>query len=401
MPIGNIPVPPENIESEPTVQICINKGWANVLIGQIWGLRYPEAWGGTLEENRRARGEIKNLINMLMGDEECGSMSKCCVEVAITFRISVTTGMIEQSADNGATWQPAAGGINQYIVEPIPPVTNGTAGTKCDAATNLSGQVEQWITQVSGDFDTATSLLEFAEALILAIAGAVLTILSAGALSAVEALLLSALGAAIIAMWGAGKAVFDAYWTTENKDKILCAAYCNIGDDGSFTDAQFSAFWNDCNSQLPPSPAKMLFMGFLSSVGRQGVNAMAASGIAADADCADCICFPSCADDWEIRGDLVDYCTIVERGEDFITLNAHTPLSNGVYYADIRSPNLSTCCYFDHYEDISGSVAGIAATECGQDLAPVGGLWTGHCIWILQPQGSAAFTAKFFLTECP
>ena len=61
---------------------------------------------------------------------------------------------------------------------------------------------------------------------------------------------------------GAGKAVFDAYWVTDRRDEVFCAAYCHIGDDGSFSEAQFSAFWNEVNQKLPPSPAKMLFMDF-------------------------------------------------------------------------------------------------------------------------------------------
>lgn len=289
MPSGTIPPPIENIDSEPTVSICINKTWATRLIGQIWGLRYPEAWGGTLEENRHARAEIKNLINLLMGDEECGDMAKnCCVDIQITVRINPTTGMVEQSSDGGMTWQSQPGGLPSYIVEPVPPVTSGVSATKCDAATNVSGQVDAWITQVTNDFDTATSLLEFGTAVLEAILVAVITILSAGTLTAVEAVILPTIAAALYAAWGAGKTVFVDYWSTDNRNKVFCNAVCTIGEDGSFTDAQFSSFWGRCNNNLASSPAKMLFMGFLSSVGRQGLNSMAATGYSADSDCSSC-----------------------------------------------------------------------------------------------------------------
>lgn len=344
MPIGNVPVPPSHIDEEPTISVCINKSWASVLIGQIWDLRYPEAWGGTLDENRRARGEIKNLITMLMGEEGCGEMTNCCVDVAIRIRVNVTTGMIEQSSDNGASWQPQASGFRSIIVEPVPSVTSGVAATKCDAATNVAGQVDVWIDKASDGFDTAVTLIQFGELIILAIAGAVLTILSLGALTPVELAILAALSGAIYAAWGAGKAVFDAYWTTEVRTAILCAAYCHIGDDGSYTEVQFSAFWNEINSELPASPAKMLFVAFLSSVGKEGLNAMAASGISADADCEDCACGEGCAPS---VFDTVFLGTIIDTGEDYVTLESVlNPGQYGSYRAAIGSGDANTCCCF-------------------------------------------------------
>jgi hypothetical protein len=133
-------------------------------------------------------------------------------------------------------------------------------------------------------------LTEFATAVFSAILAALLLFITGGAIGPIEALIIPTIGAALAAAWGAGKAAFDAYWITENFNIVLCAAYCNIGDDGSFTDAQFTAFWNKCNTDLPASPAKMLFMGFMSSSGATGLNVMAATGFSADADCSDCTC---------------------------------------------------------------------------------------------------------------
>jgi len=292
MPIGNIPPPIENIDSEPTIALCINKTWAARLIGQIWGLRYPEAWGGTLEENRHARAEIKNLINMLMSTEECGDVAKdCCVDVYIIQRISPITGLLQISIDNGTTWQPAPGSFPTMIVQPIPPVTSGVSATKCDAASNAMQHINDWITQVSNDFDTAVTLVEFATLVVGAIINAVLIILSEGALTAAEVQIIGAISGAMAAVWAGGKALFTGYWSSDTKDKVLCALFCTIGEDGSFTDGQFSDYWNRCSADLPAGLAKSLFLGFMSSIGSQGLNAMAASGASADADCSGC---PSC-----------------------------------------------------------------------------------------------------------
>jgi len=294
----NFPIPAVINPPKTCLQIEIpdHPDWKAVISGLLFELTYWFNWERTGDTSGAQCAAVwKQVYNSI----DWSDMSCCCEEKAKIFRINPSTGNVEQSTDGGVTWDPAAGGIQSVIVQPVPPVTSGVAGTKCDAATNVAGQVDVWIDQVSNDFTTAVSLLEFAIAVLGAILAAVLVVLSAGALTALEALVLPTLGAALAAAWGAGKAVFDAYWTTDIKDKILCAAYCNIGDDGSFTDAQFTAFWNKVNGDLPASPAKMLFMGFLSSVGVAGLNAMAASGMSADADCSDCTeCIECEIDNW-------------------------------------------------------------------------------------------------------
>lgn len=285
----NFPIPAVIDPPKQCIQIMIpnHPEWKAVIAGLLFELSYWFNWERTGDTSGAQCAAVwKEVFNSI----DWSDMSCCCDAPAITVRINATTGNVEQSSDGGATWQPQPGGLPSLIVQPVPPVTSGVSATKCDAATNVTGQVDVWIDQVSNDFTTAISLLEFGVAVLEAILIAVVTILSAGVLTAAEALVLPTIAAALFAAWGAGKTVFDAYWTTDVKDAILCAVVCHIGDDGSFTDAQFSATWTDINDQLPPSPAKMLFMGFLSSVGAPGLNAMAATGTAADADCGDCEC---------------------------------------------------------------------------------------------------------------
>lgn len=405
IPIPSVIDPPESM----AVTLCVPKNTEHLaaFFGALYQLTVWTSWqrNGTNEGKQVADVWWRYFLSwdQSINDIDCeDGMSDCCTEPAITRRVNPTTGLIEQSTNGGATWTPAAGGINSYIVEPVPPVTSGVAANRCDAATNLSGQVQVWIDQVTNDFDTATTLLEFATAVLTAILAAVLTILSAGTLTAVEALVLPTIAAALTAAWGAGKAVFVAYWTTEIKDKILCAALCNIGDDGSFTDAQFSGFWGDVNSDLPPSPAKMLFMGFLSSVGRQGVNAMAASGMSADADCNDCTECLTCPEKWHMRSDLADFARIDEVGEDYIICSAFAPLGGGGgYYIVVQTGNPDNCCLFVSYEIISGGSIGFAGIDCGQTSSPGFGIWTGHCINELLANSAAPFQIKLFLSDCP
>lgn len=307
-------------------------------------LIYESEWVQTtgITQEDAANRARKMLDDYLQSGEvgECDSMP-CCETAPMRYRINPDTGKFEQSTNGGATWGAAGGGVQSVIVEPVPPVTSGVAATKCDAASNVKEQVQVWIDQVSNDFTTATTLLEFGIAVLEAILAAVLVVLSLGALTPLEALVLPTLGAALFAAWGAGKTVFDAYWSTENKDIVFCAAYCNIGDDGSFSAAQFSAFWNQVNSELPPSPAKMLFMGFLSSVGKEGLNAMASSGVSADSDCSDCTACIECLDAFTWPTDVFGANSSVIVDTDHNWISADALLIAGNYYWGFRG---TKCC---------------------------------------------------------
>jgi len=407
IPIPDVIDPPESM----SVTLCVpkNRDHFAAFFGALYSLTEWNSWqqNGTTDGKELAAVWWRYFLswNRNMTDIECeDGMGKCCVDPQIIKRINPTTGQVEQSSDGGSTWTPASDGWPTVIVQPVPPVTSGVAATKCDAATNVSGQVQVWIDHGISNFDTATTLLEFGLAAIAAIAAAVLAVLTDGLTIPLIAPTMAALGAALAAVWALGKTAFQDYWTTEIKDDILCAAYCNIGADGSFTDAQFSAFWNKVNSQLPPSPAKMLFMGFLSSVGSAGLNAMAASGMSADSDCGDCDCFSTCGHDWNIVANTPNYFgTLVERGEGFMIVQTDVINTNGLYYQWLWSGNADNCCYVS-WEVIEGE-----ANFTGMNAAPCGSAFNSGlsnplgpgCFNQMQPQGSGPYTIKYTFTPCP
>lgn len=402
-PIPNVIDPPESMQ----VTLCIprNRDHSAAFFGALYQLTKWNYW----QENEAKQGKEVAAVWLnyylswyrQMDNPDCeDDMGQCCTPPAVLKRINPETGAMEVSYDNGATWQPDPSSFQAIIVQPQPPVTSGVAATKCDAATNVSEQVNVWINQVSNDFDTASTLTDFALAVIAAIAGAVLVVVTGGGLAPLEVSLLAALGAAFTAAWGAGKAVFDAYWSTEIKDKILCAAYCHIGDNGSFSAAQSAAFWGELNGELPASPAKMLFMGFLSSVGVAGLNAMAASGLSADADCADCPCAP-CASKWSIFG--AGHGTILSRTDEYVEVQATDP-GNGNFYVVMKTGDINSCCHVASVEAVSGSFTLQGWTDCGQPqvegVPQHTGLGWGTCINYFQAQSATAFTIKVFFDGC-
>jgi hypothetical protein len=236
-------------------------------------------------------------------------------------------------------------------------------------------QFEDWITHVTNDFDTATDLFAFAVGVIGAIADAVLLILSEGILTTIEAGILAAIGAAVAGTYAAGKSIFSGYWTDAVKEQLLCITYAHIGDDGSFSDSQFSDLWNDFNLSLPGALAKTLFIGFLSSVGRQGLNNMAASGKSTGSDCSICSGFCDLTS-WGILSDagVIDTGT---RTENFVQIAA-TLLGDGKYYVVFTSPSADVCCDLDVNADnsakiylVSGSASASWYNPCGIDPSDI------------------------------
>jgi len=409
IPIPDVIDPPDSMP----MTLCIprNRDHMAAFFGALYQLTVWNSWqqDGTEHGKELAAVWWRYFLSWdrVMNDLECeDGMNECCTEPAIILRINPTTGNVEQSSDGGVTWTPQAGNLQSVIVTPVPPVTNGVANTKCDAASNVKGQVDVWIDQVSNDFTTATSLLEFGVAVLVAILSAVLVVLSAGALTPLEALVLPTIGAALAAAWGAGKAVFDAYWSTANRDQVFCAAVCTIGDDGSFTEAQFTAFWQRCNAHLPPSPAKMLFMGFLSSVGRAGLCAMAASGTSADSDCSDCVCDEVCNADlwdvWNLSG--MDVGTIISRGSNFLIVESvnHPDFGGEVGQIVITTNEPSICCSLLSADEVGTGTGAIELRQavCGAAIWPAA---TGidfvddsMCtVYAFKTAGSVPFRVKF------
>jgi len=383
------------------LQIPDHPEWKAVISGLLLQPAYWFNWERTGDTSGAQCAAVwKEVYNSIdWSNMSCG----CCDDIPHRYRVNPTTGNLEQSINGGVSWSAAAGGLQDLIVEPVPPVTSGVAATKCDAATNVAGQVDQWIAQVATDFDTAASILEFATAVLVAIAAAVFAALSLGALTAAEALVIPTIMAACVAAFGAGKVAFEAYWTTDVKDKILCAAFCNIGDDGSFTEAQFTAFWNDINADLPVGPAKMLFVGFLSSVGKEGLNAMAASGMSADADCEDCACEPGCVTEWHISepnpGDVLG--VITAQDDTHIEASTTNPQGGSGFYIYMDSGSMDNCCYVDYTLVESSSSVSASWQLCGSTEIQSGIISPGKCAWTLIFNSAAPFSINITKDNCP
>lgn len=279
---------------EPLVCLEINEAWIPFLIGIVHPYQYPEKWSGTLAENRLARQYSKVLLDILMESIGCDDMSNCCYIVEhttiILHQVNPITLALEISVDNGQTWIPDPNSIPYQLTEQVPPVTSGMSASKCDAASNGKQHLEDWIAGVSIAFDHAATVFEFGVQVVLVIAGIILWFLSAGALTLQEIAAIEAIAGALHQVFTLGKTAWDNYWTSDERDKLLCALVCNIGEDGSFSDTQFQQVIADMNAKLSAGAQKLLLLAMMGQIGKVGLNNMCSYGASSDADCSGCDC---------------------------------------------------------------------------------------------------------------
>jgi hypothetical protein len=224
------------------------------------------------------------------------------------------------------------------IVQQPPPVTAGKMADKCAAATQGHAHLEDWIARTSEGFNTAVSFVEFGAVVIAIIADLILLFIGAPQFLAWSNSILTSMAAAAVAAWNAGKAAFDAYWTSEVRDGLLCALVCTIGDDGAFTDQQFADFIGRMRTDLPGHIARDFMIAFLHSVGVAGLNNMCSYGTHPSANCGDCECEGCDFTGWEVvTGTLVS--------QDTTSIVADTwDGGDGNHYVTFRNPLVNNCC---------------------------------------------------------
>lgn len=392
------PLPPPNVHPDEETLICVefNEIWRGYIIALLRPALFPEFWGGTLEENRQARRDVQNLIHQFLLAEDCSMAKDCCQDVQIIQRVNSETGRLEVSDNGGETWKPSPNDPITNIVEQPPPVTGGVSGNKCDAASNGLEHVKDWVARVSTNFDIAVTFLEFAAAVIIAIADLVLIYLTGGGFTAFQTEIFALLGGLMTVIWNAGKEAWDLYWTVDEYDRVLCALVCTIGNDGAFTDGQYTALIARIRSTMTGGPAKLLFIGFLQSIGRAGVNNLCSYGNAADSDCSSCACDCDFSA-WEAQaGELIS------RNASHIVV--HATFGGGQWNARIKSPDINSCCCNIDFTVVGSEPGTIGFIPCSaendnDDFMEFA--YTGQSANLMAFAGESEYTITIFSTgEC-
>ena len=140
---------------------------------------------------------------------------------------------------------------------------------------------------------------------------------------------------------------WEGIWTTEVWDKVLCAFYCHLSPDGSFTDEGYAGLVNECQSVLPGGTSAMGARSwihvFLTVLGRAGVNNLCAYGDPQGADCSDCDC--ACDTDiWQLFDG--SHGVEVNRSGDWIEVQATETIPNQ-FFVILTTGDANLCCLVD------------------------------------------------------
>jgi len=372
---------PPDVDTDVDVK-CVryNPAWAAVLASACDQLTQLSAWIGTPEEKKLAVSRATNLKIQLQEFEDCDM--GCCYDT-VAHRITAD-GEMEISI-NGGDWIPDPDDPRVGAVSYPPPVFD-EHHTKCDAAENVNTHLNSVISQTSDQLGGTGSLLEIASVIALAIFA---LFIAPESIPALVPLILPLLSAILFL----GQAAFDAYFDTTVHDQILCAIFCSIGDDGTFTDAQYTALLDRLGSDLPASPAKDYFIQIVGRIGLVGINDYAAIGTSADADCSDCLCVEPCTDLADWIGDLPGTLgTIISRDDTHIIVQTEFYTGFGGWCAGINSghpENFDICCTLQRIEeslDSGATWADIGITSkcpCGSDFTTGGNNTSGGSAPIL------------------
>jgi len=339
----------DNVCSAPLVCPVFSEEFIPYLIGLLDIYQFTDKFLGTDDERQHSVDLFTDLRTILMTSQNC-----CCGSGSLTLivehRITID-GRVEISIDGGSTWTSDPNDIIHNIPSYPAPVTAGVSANKCDAASNGHQHALDMIAEISAGFDSTDTLLDFIKLVADIIVDLLLIYFGAGAGIGVIDTLIEVLFGAVKDVYDAHKTAWDTYWTSDETDKILCALYCNIGDDGTFTESSYSAVLSKLKTDLTPSPQADLFIQTFKAIGLSGLNKWCSYGTSSEADCSSCDC--GC--------DVPAWIEFGTGGHVNCVYTIDAVLSGSNYIAYIRFSNPSapdnTMCGTVAWEMVSGSVS--------------------------------------------
>ena len=323
----------------------------------------------------------------------------------VLHQIDPITLQLEISTDEGETWKPdPESPVNQIAIQPAP-VISGVSATKCDAASNGKQHIEDLIAGCHANLETAESVFDLAVGVMTAVLTLAVAYFSGGTLATAAASLATAIWGAAHGAFELGIEAFDAYWTSDERDKILCCLYCNIGEDGSFDQAGYDGFMADWLAQATPSLAYNFVRNALKVVGLTGLNNFCSYGESADGDCSDC----ECACDTDLWNIWSGCGTGLVRGTDvignYIQANSVVDEANFGGHVVCFTTNIPEICCTLQTQTGLPSTGTWFYDQCGEPITEIG---TGFPHQGLAPSapintighnsaGSESFTLRIYL----
>lgn len=391
-----LPIVGAHPEDDPLVCIQLNRLWIPYIIGLLWPAKFPEYWGGTLDENRDTRRDVQTLITILESSLECSDMSNpCCdgTDLLITVQTRVDIyGKIEISIDGGATWHDSPDNPGTLAPQLPPYTVLNPAANKCDAASNILEHMKDTQLRWSGYLRTIVTLGEFLlEACEVALEALLLILKTPEQIQAAGLAILAFLRA----LYGTQADVYDALFDNALWDKVTCILYCNISEDGTFTAEGWQKAYDGMQT-IPDTSGGFEAAGSLQAMlrvwGYPGINTVAANGVSSTADCSDCDCGCNLAD-WRVQTLFGG----IEISRDTTSITVQGVVSEvGQWQAAVRTDDVHKCCFLQAIITDGVGNAIYCHNRCGETIDEAA---YKHCGLI--PTGTVLLNSVLFASNAP
>lgn len=407
-PIPNVIDPPESMQ----VTLCVpkNRDHLATFFGALFELTIWTSWQ---KDTAHSAVEVADVWSRYwyswdrnLNDIECeDDMGKCCTEPIKESRLNPDTGRPEVRYDGGA-WKPDPSDPQFAVFAQPPIVGGGSSNTKCDAASNALQHFTDVVNATSSNIATASSVYTFAVAIVTVLLEVAIIIITGGLGSPIALTIVGMIWGAGSAVFTAGQAAFDDYWSTDNLDIVFCALYCNIGENGQFTEDQYQAWRTQVNFELPSSPARDLVMTTINAAGAVGLSNMASYGGSADSDCSECGCDPE-PTVWFVNANEEIVGLFPDEDGFYTAETGSDTVYPGLWYGTIwfrEPPPTNESPYANCWNIGDVTYPSGAPTDAGIILCATGGYqsfpWTDTCYAAIQKvSNSAPWSIRFTVNE--
>ena len=318
-------------------------------------------------------------------------MDNCCNDEPLV-RFTETDDM-EVSHDGGLTWVPATAAEDPRLRAPISPPIPGDDGDekRCNAAQAAVNRLMAAQAEFAVELDSSPGI-DAIQLFILTLVGLFLGIVAVGLLIFAPLIL-----GLLIALVGTSPTAFNAAFTSDVWDRLLCNFMCNMSEDGSFTDSQWHAVLNQLAAEETGLAYNWL-AAILKTLGANGLTNMARSEpTLTGADCSGCGCGDDC-------GITIGVGTLISHDGGYYVIESE-PDSGFPGVVNVTVENADPCfeCAFFVSFEITGSgfVAGsyIDCEDGFHETAPLTNSCFKAASWI-RDEGDTPFQITIRLTPC-
>lgn len=392
---------PQNIEPDENICVCvpIPKDWGhiNAFMGQLSELSKWLTWektGGD-EALRAARrwleifGCVTDEVNRQMsGNCGCGGGGS---DTPQEQRID-EDGFVTVSPDGGGSWVIDTANDPRFTGTTLPVPEGAPSDTKkCQMANSVVAALKE---KQAADLAQRELGADFT-AFVNGITG---FLISLGVITGGVTIAITVIAGLIFqAIANVLAADFESAFTDEVWSAVLCAVYCNIGDDGSFTTTQYVQTSGDARTAISNNTARSWVYNTIHLMGTIGLTNAARQMRAGSMTCDLCDCSNGCPVLWDIYNDDPYYGTILERGDDYLLCE----LTSSPYLTLITGAP-DECCFVGSIEVISGEATGTAHENCDSDQTPpwINTTPVNECCNVMEIQGTVGSVVKIILAPC-